>query len=414
MTSLTSNQSQSNVRLFIFLQSGWGIALELIAAWTIMVVFLQTLGATKTDIGLLTGLIQAGFYIPQLFSGYLSLKRPRQKTIVFLTHTYVIIPLILLAMLALRGQAGPAAVTSAILINLFLASGIGLLLPIQMNFIKKCLSPDNYAQSFGAIFSLQRLFGFIASLSILFLLTGLRQTGHIPITIFGYFFIIAAIILFLANLAILTVHEPTTAPPTKPPSHRHETRLAINAILNNRPILNFIICRWLTLFTLIGLSFAIAHGLETNVISTRDGIFMAPTLSFSTALFAYLFGQLAARRGFHLTIVLGTLFACLAMALTIVAPYRPVYYLVAFGLGASEGGRIIGQNNILMDAYPGTNKTTFLGVTNVLLGIVGITIPILGGRLINQFSYDLITLISLTIALFGAALMYYLFNYRPT
>jgi MFS family permease len=376
---------------------------------TVIPLFLDGLGASKSIIGLAGSLHDIGWQIPQLFTAPFVARLRRYKPMLLWMTINERWPLFGLMLVALAlPTLGPAA---ALVITLLLLAIYGLgggfsAIPWQ-SMIGKIMPPERMGTFFGVQSALANLGGAIGAVAAGFLLERIDS----PLD-FALCFGLGGVALFVSMGTLSLTREPahevaprTTATP--------RTRQQMATILRRDG--NF---RWLLLakvFTAcatVGVSFYSLYAVQRfNAPESTLGI-MTGVLTLSQMSANLAFGWLGDRWGHRRMYAIGGLMIAFSAALAVLAPSVGWFYLVFALAGAARASFWAVTIALTLEFGTQTEKPVYIGMANTLIAPVTIGAPLLGGSLAEQFGYPPLFIIC-AVAGVLTALVLFLFVYDP-
>jgi len=196
-------------------------------------------------------------------------------------------------------------------------------------------------------------------------------------------------------------------PESNPPVQIREYLLAIPNILKAHPIY----VRYLAARSLVGIAFmanafyAVYAFKLFNLVPGQIGLFtMLVLISKSATGFAW--GWLGDRFGYKL-VMLGVVMTLFLQAfIALVSSTWVFFFFIAILLGSVLSAVWVSDPNMIFEIAPPAETGRFIGMTNTLIGPVMILAPLLGGVIVDLFSYQTLFWVCLVVA--GAGILFVL------
>ncbi len=366
------------------------IGLGFLSSTTIVPLFVSKLTPNPLFIGLAAMIAQGGWYLPQLFTANMLERLARKKPVVvnlgFFTERLPMWVIVLSAPAALHS-------TSLALFLFFLGYawhglGAGAVATSWQELIARCFPVQRRGRFMGVSFFLGGGAGALAAL------LSRRFLGVYPFpSNFFHIFLGAAVCITVSWFFLALTREPVQAV-TAPRRSNREFFAALPAIVrNDANYRRFLLARLAMVVGWMASGFVTVAAVQRlGVPDSRVGFYTAELLIGQTAANLTL-GLLADRFGNKLTLEIGAVAACLAFTLAWAAP-SPAWYDAVFVLmGVANGAGVVSGLMIVLEFAPPDRRTTYLGLTNTVLGVASMTGPLLGALLVG-LSYQLLFAIS--------------------
>jgi MFS family permease len=363
--------SVGEVALFFF-------GTSFIASTTILPLFISKLTSSTLAIGLVALLAQGGWYLPQLFTAHATERVPRMLPIMvnigFFAERLPLWLLVFAASLAVR------APTTALILTVasyaWHTLGGGAIAPAWQQLVARCFPVDRrgFFMGFGSFVGTG--FGALGAAASIALLAALPYPKSF-VTIFA----IGAVSVLLSLGFMTQVREPV--PASLPPRQSsHEYWSGIRKILRAGGNFGWYLVGRVTMgFGALGAGFVTLSAIRTWGVSDATVGGYTGAMLLGEAAGMLVFGALADRRGHKLSLVLAALSYVGAYALTAWSPgpgvYIPAFVLIGLGLG----GQITSGIMLTLEFAPAGRQPTYAGLVNTILGIVGVTAPLIGAWL---------------------------------
>jgi MFS family permease len=366
------------------------MGLSFISSTTIVPLFISKLTPNPLFIGLAAMIAQGGWFLPQLFTANMLERLSRKKPVVvnlgFFTERLPMWVIVLSA---------PAALTShSLALFLFLFGyawhglGAGAVATSWQELIARCFPVQRRGRFMGISLFLGAGAGALAAL----LSQRLLAVHPFPYD-FLYLFLGAAVCITVSWFFLALTREPVQAAVAPRRSNRQFFADLPAIVRKDANYRRFLLARLAMVVGWMASGFVTVAAIQRlGVSDSRVGFYTAELLIGQTAA-NLLLGLLADRFGNKLVLQVGALTACLAFTLAWAAPspawYDPVYAL----MGVANGAGIVSGLLIVLEFAPPDRRTTYLGLTNTVLGVASMTSPLLG-VILAGLSYRLLFAIS--------------------
>ena len=379
----------------------WGGS-SLIAAGTILPVYVSRLSDSKLLIGLLSMIASMGWLLPQLFTANWVQRLPRKKVLpVNLGLFTERLPVVLLALSTLLTLRYP--VLALVAFYVFVAwhtVGAGVVAVAWQDMIGKIIP----AQRRGRFFGLANFLGTATGVLGASVAAWLLDRYSFPRGYTWSFALSAAMMVVSWGFLALT-REPAQAPSSEPVSQREYWR-RLPSVLRDDP--NFV--RYLVSQAVLALG-GMAGGFYTvyavqrwQLSDGQAGTFQASML-VGQALSNLAFGAVADRKGHKLVLELSVLLGLLGTGVAVVAPGPTWFYLVFALIGANLAGLLLSGLMIALEFCDEDKRPTYIGLNNTVRGISYGMAPILGGWLAGLVGYQALFAVALVIGGVGLGLL---------
>lgn len=386
-----------NYILFILEASSFTVSLAMFSQETTLPYLISNITDRSIWIGVIPAIAYLGFYIPQIIGAYLVHAKKIRKWVLF---WIAIIQRIATLFIALVVQSLDILPNPVILVLFLVAYSIfsltnGFLVPPYADLINKTII-YNRGLFYSVHTGVTGVIGFLSSMLARYLL------DHFPFpTNFQAMFWIAFAVSFVSPFIIAAFRESPYPEPKSPESLLNYFQ-AIPDMLRQYP--KYV--RYLFARSCIGIAFmanafyavyAVNHyNLEPGVI----GVYTMVAL-MSKSIMGFLWGWLGDRFGYKTVMlgVAGTL--CLQPFFALISPTASFFFLIILFIGSVNSAVWISDPNMIFEIAPPSETGRFIGMTNTIIGPVMVLAPLLGGVLIDLFSYRFLFWICLIIAVIG-------------
>lgn len=352
-----------------------------------------------TDSGVLVGLVPALFYLglflPQLIGAYLVNGRPTRKWAIFWIAVAERVGIVLIALIT--QFLGLLTNTQALLFLFFaytlFAVTNGLIGPAYADFISKNII-RNRGTFYGVTQGLGNLFGFGAGLTASYLLDRYAFPRNLQLL-----FWIGFATSFVSPFLIAALREVPFPMTGHVESLQEFLRVIPEHIKGSRDFQQFMMTRGVLGLGIIANAFYALYSLERfNLSEGYIGVFTLVIL-LSQSLLGLLWGWIGDRFGFKVVFVItsGMIVSMGALALAALASWT--FYLIAVGIGGVYAAIKTADPNIIFEIAPPAETSRFIGISNTLVAPIMIIAALLGGVIVEFFSYQVLFAIVLVVGL---------------
>lgn len=351
---------------------------------TVLPFFVSQFTSNAVVIGLSPAIAWLGFSFPQVLGAYLVHNQVRHKPFIVLMAWLERLAILLMLLLALTIGFVRSEVVLSLFLLVYLAfwTTVGLLIPPYSNFYAKHI-PSGRGTFLGVQALLYGLMGLVGA--------ELVRWQLVSSTFPKNFQAILGLALLASLPAMIAFHSMReVAFPVKPARQLLRAYLAETpALMQEHPaFVQFLAIRSIIALGKMATPFLIVYvigrfGLSNSVVATYTAIMLT-----AQSLSALGWGYLADRIHYRWIWLID---AAIVFAQGVLAWWAasPAWFLVIFLLiGLSLGAEAIAQPQTIYTLSPLSETVRFVGLANTVLAPVLSLGPVLGGLLINQFSYS--------------------------
>jgi MFS family permease len=366
--------SVGEVGLFFF-------GMAFIASTTILPLFISKLTSSTLAVGMVALLAQGGWYLPQLFTAHATERVPRMLPIMVNVGLFAerlpLWALVVAAALAVRAPAVALVLTVGGFA--WFSLGGGAIAPAWQQLVARCFPVDRRGFFMGFGSSIGTGFGVLGAAASVALLAALPY----PMS-FAAIFAIGALSVVLSWAFMTRMREPVPAQ-LAPRQSSREYWSGIGDILRRGGNFGWHLAGRVTLgFGALGAGFVTLSAIRTWSVSDATVGGYTGAMLVGEAAGMLILGALADRRGHKLSLEIAALCYAAAFALTAWSPgpgvYIPAFVLIGMGLG----GQITSGIMLTLEFAPPGRQPTYAGLVNTILGIVGVTAPLIGAWLAER------------------------------
>ena len=366
--------SVGEVGLFFF-------GMSFIASTTILPLFISKLTSSTLAVGLVALLAQGGWYLPQLFTAHATERVPRMLPIMVNVGLFAErLPLFALVGAALLAERAP---TAALILTVagfaWFSLGGGAIAPAWQQLVARCFPVDRRGFFMGFGSSIGTGFGVLGAAASVALLAALPYPAS-----FVAIFALGALSVLLSLWFMTRMREPVPAQ-LAPRQTSRQYWSGIGDILRRGGNFGWHLAGRVTLgLGALGAGFVTLSAIRTWSVSDATVGGYTGAMLVGEAAGMLILGALADRRGHKLSLQIAALCYAAAFALTAWSPgpgvYIPAFVLIGVGLG----GQITSGIMLTLEFAPPGRQPTYAGLVNTILGIVGVTAPLIGAWLAER------------------------------
>lgn len=385
---------------FFFADSFWSIN-------TILPVFAATLTDSPFMIGLIPAIVNAGWFLPQLFLASRTSKLPKVLPLSKRMGMLERIPLMMLPLITiLIGKLSNQTVLW-ILILLMVWRGVsGGFAALPWQELNARVFPISHRAryiGFSRVFA--QAFAVLGSL-----ISGLVLASFSYPQNYAVGFLIATVAVWISWAIYAQNREPDFDDNLESENHQAETpERTLNLIAKIwRTDPNF--RRYLTgrsmnfLGNMASAFLAVFAVQRFNLSDEYAAIFT--TVILVTGILSYaIWGVLGDRVGPQKVVILSFLLWMIALIIAILAPSIWIYYLVFACFSAYSAGLNVGDTMLVMELGADHLRPTYLGMARTLTGLFLLVAPVLAGWLVKAYGYNAMFLVSLGFMVVATSLM---------
>ncbi|PJA74821.1 MAG: hypothetical protein CO150_05965 [Nitrospirae bacterium CG_4_9_14_3_um_filter_53_35] len=358
---------------------------SMISHITVLPVFLRMFTESKLTISVVHSLTMIGIFVPQIFSAHYIESMPMKKGMVILLGGIMRLPWLILALILPMIVQLPSPYPLVIFFPLYLifTTGWGLIIPPWLDMMGRIILPNKRGIFLGIRFTLGRVLSIPGAILTFFIIKGFPFPYNFALC-FATAFIILNLSLFFFSLT-REIPYPVV-----------KKKIALFPFLKSLPgilrrdtnFLYYNISYTLIAFTNLSLSLYSVYAVEHfHLPSSYAGIFTALFLG-SQALTGLLWGAIGDRYGHKLSMVISALMSILAALTALTARSQTLFYAVFLFAGGYISATLISNMNIVLEFCPPEERPLYIGLSNSFAAPVFALSPIIGGMIVDHFSYQ--------------------------
>lgn len=371
----------------------------------IPVALLTFLGATSTQIGLITTIFWAGFALPQIWAGYKSEPLRIKKKYIAMSLSLSSIGFLAYGVYIL--MTGLANTSFAIWF--FLAAFAwaclfaGLYIPPNFSLLYKVIPPARLGQLLGIYFAVQFLGTFLSGFAI----TAINASYAAPMN-YAIFFLITTVMTLVAVGIILMVKEPESEPMEGAPSLGAYIGKLVDIYKTDMPFVKFLVGKWLMSGHYIMMAFLLAFLLKERGFDPANAIWFTALNGLGLFIGGFTITRIADIWGPKQMLITSQIIAIIYTLMTLAMPAAsPVYILVAFVItGLAQISDNTGYTNMTLFCCPTQDKSTYVAAVNVGMIPFMVFLPPSIGKLIDTGTLTYTGAFGIALCFMVAAILY--------
>lgn len=385
----------------------WGVGMAFIHGQTILPVYVSQLTDRRLAVGILAACISLGIFLPQFVGAYLVQASRKIKHFMYWAYAGMILGVVgVAASTYLTALSNTAALLAFFLMTFIVFSFNGIVQPAHLALVGKIIPPDRRGIFLGNHSFFATLTGAAAGLGATALLV--RHQADFP-TGYRLCYLISAVAFLLALGTFRFVREKPGPPPPPHPGVRRYFAHLRDIYRTNRAFAWFVPARML-----IAVSNVLVNSLipvfaldrfAGRITESDAGVFASAAMLGNLAG-SLIFGRLGARIGYARVIVISAVIHIARLVWLLWLPEHLAYpgVIGAFFLsGLFISALILGGNSLILNFAPSNDRPTYVALTNGLRAPLLLACPVLGGWLVDEYSYELAFGISIAAAVASIA-----------
>ncbi|MHB9029460.1 MAG: MFS transporter [Candidatus Latescibacterota bacterium] len=371
----------------------------------IPVALLAFLGASSTQIGLVTTIFWAGFAFPQIWAGYKSeplvIKKKYIAMSLFLSSIGFLVYGIYLFMTG--ASNAPAAIWFFLLAFAWACFLGGLYIPGNFSLLFKVIPPARMGQLLGIYFAVQ--FGgiFLSGFAI----EAIGKSFPQPMN-YAVLFLITFVVTLLAVGMILMVKEPKGEQVKGEPSFGSYVGKLISIYTTDKPFVKFLFGKWLMSGHVIMMAFLLAFLLKERGLDPANAGWFAALNGLGLFIGGFTITRIADIWGPKYLLITAQVVALIYTLMVVLIPTAsPIIIFAAFIItGFSQISENTGYTNMTLFTCPTMDKSTYVAAVNVGMIPPMIFLPLVIGNLIDSGSLTFMGAFTIALVMMVAAILY--------
>ena len=364
-------------------------AMTFVAAATVVPTFAKELGATPLVIGLAPMLANMGWMLPQLFSARyvqrLTYRRPYVLTMMGLQRLCFLAIAVFCWLLPASRMRLLLFAFLAMYLLAHIIDGIGTV--AWLEFVAAAV----HKRQRGTLFASRTLISCFTGLAAGWL-TSLTLAKFAFPTNFGLLFL-WAFLLFAAGWTVfagLSWEEDRTQPQIQSLSLGKYLKQIPTILKKDVPFRGHVVGTAFLLFGQMGLAFFSIHTLERMELPPAFVGYLTMAMTAGQMLAALIAGRLSDAKGHKINLVLSCTSMGLAALISLLPAARLWALLIFVLMGIANTTYSVSRLPIVMEYAAEGYRSVYAGIVNTILAPVVLLTPIVGGRLVQVYGYDIV------------------------
>ncbi len=400
-----------DICFFFMADSFWAIN-------TIMPVFAATLTDSPFIIGLMPAIVNAGWFLPQMFMAKRVSEMPEVVTFGKRMARLERIPYVFFIILALLLPVigNKIGLIALILVMIWRGVGGGMSALPWQETMARVIPLSHRARFFGFSRVIGQLFGVVGSAIMALILARVDYPYNYALG-FG----VAVVIQWVSYAFYHQNREPDINIPqvqdeqsnatmairqnTSADAHDAPIPGVMEILRKDRNFRLYIIARALSFLGNMATAFIAVYAIQTFNLNDEQAAIFTGVL-FAAGIFGYaLWGAIGDRIGPKKIVTYSFVAWAIALLIAIFTNTVWVYYLVFVFFGIYSAGIGVGDSMLIMELSDDRLRPTYLGMARTLTGAFLLLAPVLAGWLVYEYSYNLMFWIALAFTLVSTVLM---------
>lgn len=382
----------------------WLFGYSFLAYNTILPVYAHKLTDSPVVIGLIPALIEAGWYLPQVFLVPWVERLPRKLPVIAWMTIFERLPFLGFAMLAFWQEHLAASAAVGIFISLVALRALtGGLVALPYQELIATVIPVSHR---GRFFGISHMLGGLAGVGGAVIATWLLSRLAYPHN-FALNFLIGFVFIMLSYVSIMQTKEPTIviSPGASQGTSQILQRFS-RLLARDRNYQWFLFSRGFTFLGNMSAGFLAVYALQRFELSdAQAGVFTAILMASNTIGYAF-WGNIGDQWGYKRLAEISAGLWIFALATVLLAPSLIFLYLAFIFYGLSSGSAIMADFNIAMEFGSQEDRPAYIGLTRTLTGPLLLAAPLLGGWLVLLTGYPVMFFISIITAGIGLLILW--------
>ena len=361
----------------------FGTGMGFVAPMTVLVLLLDSLGASNVEVGVIGALCTGGWVLLQPLGLLLFGRHKRTKRFLVGWSLAVAVPAYLAMGLIVYflGPSSPRACGRILLTVFALATlGAGLALPFWFDWRAAVFRQEIRGRVIGMIFGMWSLgFGVAA-----FVAGKVEEGVSFPVD-YALLFGAASVAFIASQVCILFVREPDSVSAPAEPLRFADLFRRLRHSVGERNFLNYLVGRILMTigggapwFFAVHFSAEQGGGLAASTVMKLTAFLMVPRL-----VSGYVFGRLGDKSGHKLGIVIGAVMQLASLLVAYFGRGGVVCALSFMLIGIAWSSATVSHLNMLFETCPHDSRTAHITLCNMVLGPIMVLAPLATGWLMG-------------------------------
>jgi len=383
----------------------WMFGISFMAYNTILPVYASRLTDSPLVIGMIPALVEAGWFLPQLFLVPWIERLPRLLPKIAVLTFFERIPFLGFVALAFwQNEIAPAiAVTLLITLVAVRALGNGIMALPYQEMIASVIPVTHRGRFFGVSHLIGGGVGVIGSAVAAYLLNRLTYPNN-----YAAIFMTGTVFIWVSFFFLIMTREPPRVVTMRPrESIKEITQRLRRLVSSNRNFCWFLFNRGLSFMGNMAMGFLAVYGLQRfHLPDSQAAVYTAAMLASNTIGYG-VWGNIADQWGYKRLAEISGLLWIAALAIALLAPSSIYFYLVFILFGLSNGSGIMADFNIAMEFGNEEDRPAYIGLTRTLTGPVLLIAPMIGGAMVAWMGYPAMIIMSLVFTVISLVVLHW-------
>jgi len=357
----------------------WGFQAALVAPATVLTLLLQQNGAGKQTIGALAAIGSGLSLLPQVLSIYLFTSHRKRKRHLLLWHFFLMIPFTFLTgvLVHFSGSMSQSALRFG-LIALFACFqfSMGMVVAVWLDWLAHLFRPEIRGKVVGLSWCCSALAGSGGAL----LAGHLIRSCPVP-QIYAWLYLAAGAMQVFSVSVFWFIKDPAADEPDIPPISASKLLLRFRESLGNENFRSFLAGRSLAM-----IGFSITPFIAVYYTSQAGGglspdmvVSYGAAMAIGLAIGNLVLGWLGDRAGHRAGLLIGAGIEVITLGIMLTSAGRLSCQLAYAGAGVAGASGFVSHNSMIFETCPHDSRLAHIMVANLILGLVAVAAPSLGG-----------------------------------
>jgi len=371
----------------------------------IPVALLAFMGASSTQIGLVTTIFWAGFALPQIWAGYKSEPLVIKKKYIAMSLSLSSLGFLVYGLYILITGAANASFSIWLFLLAFAWACMlgGLYIPGNFSLLYKVIPAERMGQLLGIYFAVQFVGVFLSGFAI-----GAIGKAFAEPTNYAVLFLITFVMTLVSVAVILMVKEPKGEQVKGEPSFGAYISKLINIYKTDKPFNKFLVGKWLMSGHYVMMAFLLAFLLKERGLDPANAGWFTALNGLGLFIGGFTITRIADIWGPKYMLITSQIIAVIYTLMVMLIPSAsPTIVFAAFIItGLAQISDNVGYTNQTLFTCPTMDKSTYVAAVNVGIIPFMVFLPPIIGKLIDNGVLTYMGAFAIALALMVAAIFY--------
>lgn len=379
----------------------WLFGISFISVNAILPVFASRLTDSPVIIGLIPALLDAGWFLPQLFLAPLVERAPRKLPLVLWLGALERVPFLFFPLVALWAPGLPRGldITVFLILIAWRAVGSGVVAAPWQEMLAKLIPVTHRGRFFGVAHVLGQLLGVGGSALAALVLAGWPYPYN-----FALSFAVGAAGIWLSLAFLAQTREPAQPPAPGAAGaqlNRDYARRLWAILRRDGNFRAYLASRWLSYLGGMAAGFLAVYAVQRFGLGD-DAAAVFTGILFGAGVVGYaIWGGVGDRYGHKRVMVLAAALWLASLAAAMLAGQAWGFYLAFALMGLSSSAGTLSDLNLAMEFGPEAERPTYVGLARTISGPALLIAPVFGGLLAQTWGYPALLATSFGFAFAG-------------